>query len=131
MVYVSIVIAIIVLDLLYLILDSALGVPATWYGKVVKSGMENNEYGQTSNSAGQNQYVRSGDSDVQTSGIVIILSVLFPIVGIILGCIYIPSYNETRRHAGKTYLKASLITIGVGFALYLISIFVIAKIILP
>lgn len=114
MVIAWIVIVIIALDLLYLILDSVIGGPA-WSGK--GGGMGNVGQGQM-----QEQTIKSGDSDVRTSGIVIILSVLFPIVGIILGCIYIQSYNETRQRAGKTYLKAALITVGVAIVLYLIGI---------
>ena len=115
MVYAIIVITIIVLDLLYLILDSVFGVPKVWNSK--NGELENENQRRT---AVQGQVVRSGESDVQTSALVIILSILFPIVGIILGCIYIPSYNVTRQRAGKTYLKTSLITIGIAFILYLI-----------
>lgn len=120
MVIAWLVIVIIAIDLLYLILDSVIGGPA-WSGK--GGGMGDVGQRQTANSVVQEQAIKSGDSDVRTSGIVIILSILFPIVGIILGCIYIQSYNETRQHAGKTYLKTALITVGVVIVIYLISIF--------
>lgn len=70
--------------------------------------------------AAQNQTLRKEDSDVRTSVGVIVLSVLFPIVGIILGIVYMQSYNETRRYAGKTYLKVALITWGICFAIFFI-----------
>lgn len=62
------------------------------------------------------------DSDVRTSVGLVILSILFPIVGIILGVVYRQSYNETRRRAGKTYLVAALIPMGILFLWFLIGI---------
>ena len=59
------------------------------------------------------QTARNGDSDVRTSGGLVVLSILLPIVGIILGIVYKQSYNETRRRAGNAYLTAALITIGI------------------
>lgn len=59
------------------------------------------------------------EPDVETSGLLIVLSVLFPIVGIIVGVIYMQSNNENGKKAGKTYLKAALITVGVVLIIYL------------
>lgn len=69
--------------------------------------------------ATKNQALRKEDSDVRTSGGLIALSILFPIVGIIMGIVYMQSYNETRRDAGRTYLKTALITWGVCFVIIL------------
>lgn len=61
------------------------------------------------------------DSDVRTSVGLVILSILFPIVGIILGVVYRQSYNETRRRAGNAYLIAALITIGIFLIMVILS----------
>lgn len=112
MIIAGLVIGIIALDLLYLIWDGF------WSsGNERVNLIKNEELMKTANPAEQNQVIKTGDSDMRTSVGIVILSVIIPIIGIILGCIYMQSYNATRYHAGKTYLKAALISLGICFVI--------------
>lgn len=52
------------------------------------------------------------------SGLVL-LSVLFPLVGIIMGLVY---KSNGKQRAGDTYIKAAVITFGICFLIYIIAI---------
>ncbi len=58
----------------------------------------------------QQPYQQPVNPDEPANGGIIALAILIPIVGIILGCV---NMSDGRKKAGKTYLIAALITIGV------------------
>ena len=72
------------------------------------------------------QYQHIIDPNEPASVGIIIVCVLIPIIGIIMGCVYM---SDGRKRAGKAYLTASLITIGVGILISIITFIVFASLI--
>ncbi len=56
----------------------------------------------------------SPDADAKASGGLIALSIIIPLVGIIMGIVFM---INGKKHVGKTYLIAALISTGVGIIL--------------
>ncbi len=66
---------------------------------------------------GKNSNVLNGTSDNPASGGLIALSVLFPLVGLIIGIVF---QSTGKPAAGKTCIKVSVITMAICFGLYML-----------
>lgn len=72
------------------------------------------------------QYQHAVDPDEPVSGAIIAVCILLPIIGIILGCVFM---SDGRKAAGKTYIIASLISIGISLLIAIIvGIIIVASI---
>ena len=70
------------------------------------------------------QYQHTIDPNEPVNIAIIIVCVLIPIVGIIMGCVYM---SDGRKKAGKAYLIASLVTIGVSILVFIICLIIFAS----
>ena len=80
-------------------------------------------YGAPQQNQNMNQYPQAVEADETNVGIVV-LSVLFPIVGIILGAV---NMSNGKKKSGKAYLMAGIISAAVSFVIGIILGIVIAS----
>lgn len=80
-------------------------------------------YGAPQQNQNMNQYPQPVEADETNVGIVV-LSVLFPIVGIILGAV---NMSNGKKKSGKAYLMAGIISAAVSFVIGIILGIVIAS----
>lgn len=64
-------------------------------------------------------------ADEPASSGLIVLSVLFPLIGIIMGLVY---NSNGKKKAGNTYIKAALISFGICMFIYVFSMIIISSI---
>lgn len=80
-------------------------------------------YGAPQQNQNMNQYPKPVEADETNVGIVV-LSVLFPIIGIVLGAV---NMNNGKKKSGKAYLMAGIISVAVSFVIGIILGIVIAS----